>query len=112
MPQENQNQELKTHTIVFMVVVALFFDALGALFTPIAMYWVVTIVAYLTFFVWFRLYGITFLKPKRLVTAGGSLIVELIPIINVLPAITLAVAIIALEAKAKKIVPTLDIIKK
>jgi len=96
---------LKSSTITLMVIVALFFDVLNALFNLIVMYWVVTIIAYLTFFVWFLIHGIFFWKPKRLLAAGGSFIIEIIPVISVLPAITAAVLVIALDAKARQSLP-------
>jgi|SRR3989338_5247776 len=110
--EEKKERGLNNTTIVLMGVVALFFDALGALFTPIAMYWLVSIFYLLTFFLWFAMHGITFWKPKRFLTMGGSFIVELIPIISILPAMTAAVLIVALDSKLKKIAPALDIMNK
>ncbi|MBI2065748.1 MAG: hypothetical protein HYT68_01625 [Candidatus Zambryskibacteria bacterium] len=104
---------LKNTTIALMVVTALFFDALQWFLAFIFMGWVVTIFAGLTFYLWFKLQGISFMKPKRLATFGGSFIIELIPILgDVLPAWTAAVVILVLDSKIKKVVPGLDIMKK
>ena len=112
MPEEKKETGLKNHTIVFMVVVALFYDALQWLLAFIFMDWLVSIFAYLTFFLWFRLNGISFMKPKRLLTAGGSFVLEIFPWVATLPALTGAVIFIALDSKIKKIAPGLDIMKK
>lgn len=103
--KEKKEKGLKMHTIVFMGSVALFFDALGAIFTAAAAWWVITIFWALTFFVWFLMHGILFWKPKRLLTAGGSLLIEFIPILNLLPAMTAAVLIVAFDAKLKEVSP-------
>lgn len=91
-----------------MISTALFFDALQA---SVQLVWIlgqilaglVAIYAFLTFWLWFRLYGIKFSTPKRSAVMGGGFIIELIPILNVLPAWTLAVTIIILDIKAKNI---------
>ncbi len=112
MDRAKKEKELSNATIVLMAVVALFYDVLGALFTLVAMYWLVTLFYLLTFFLWFRVYGVTFWKPKRLLTMGSSFIIELIPIVSVLPAMTAAVLIVALDSKIKKVAPVLDIMNK
>ena len=111
MPEDNKEKELKSHTIVFMAVVAIFFDVLQWLMAFLFMDWLVGIFAYLTFFVWFKIYGINLIKAKRLAVAGTSFILEIIPIVATLPALTAAVITVALDAKVKKIAPGLDIIK-
>lgn len=106
MEEEKKKEKgLKMHTIVFMGTVALFFDALNGLLNAAVLYWAVTIFAYLTFFVWFLMHGILFWKPKRFLTMGGSLVLEFIPIISILPAITAAVLVVAFDAKLKKVLP-------
>ena len=105
MPEDKKDKGLKDHTIVFMVVVALFYDVLGALLEPVAMYWLVSIFYFLTFLLWFGLHGINFWKPKRVLAMMTSFFIELIPIISILPAMTLAVLVVALDTKIKKILP-------
>ena len=113
MDDEKKEKGLKNHTIILMVAVALFFDALQWLLGFIFMGWLVSIFAWLTFYVWFKINGISFMKPKRFITFGGSFIIELIPVVgDVLPTWTAAITYLALDSKIKKIVPRLDIIKK
>ncbi len=109
---QEKEQGLGNPTIIFMFVVAIFFDVTQWLLAFIFMDWLVSIFAYLTFFLWFKLKGISFMKPKRLVVAGTSFLLEIIPFVAALPALTGAVVITALDSKIKKIVPGLDIMKK
>jgi|SRR3989344_4799595 len=107
MPENQKQPGLKSHTIVFMIVVALFFDLLQWLFEFIYMAWLVGIFAWLTFFLWFKMHGISFFKsPKKLAAAAGSSLIEMmpIPIISSLPALTAAVVYIALQSKLKEVV--------
>jgi len=101
-----QGRELKNHTIVLMVVTALFFDSLQWVLAYILMDWLAGFFAFLTFLVWFWLYGIKFTTPKRLATMGGAFIIEIVPILSLLPAWTGAVVILVLDYKAKKILGT------
>lgn len=101
MPEEKKG--LNNTTIALMICVALFYDALQVLLTPIFMGWLVSIFAGLTFYVWFKMRGLNFVTPKRAGLLGGGFIIELIPILNVLPAWTLAIVLLALDSKIKKI---------
>jgi len=114
MPEEKE-KGLENHTIVFMIVVALFYDALQLALAFAFMDWLVGIFAFLTFYVWFKMKGMSFMKPKRALVMGGGFIIEIIPVLSILPAWTLAVTILALDSKIKKVVPgagTLPPIKK
>ncbi|MDP3763904.1 MAG: hypothetical protein Q8Q92_04705 [bacterium] len=112
MPEEQKG--LNNTTIAFMIVVALFFDALQALLALVLMGWLVGIFAGLTFYLWFKIHGLSFMKPKRLLTFGTASFIEMFPLLplSALPAWTAAVSYLALDSKIKKIVPGLDIIKK
>lgn len=112
MQEEKQEGGLGNSTIIFMMTVAIFFDVMQWLLAFILMDWLVSIFAYLTFFLWFKIKGISFMKPRRLLVAGTSFILEIIPFVAALPALTGAVVITALDAKIKKVAPGLDIIKK
>ncbi|MSR87807.1 MAG: hypothetical protein EXS69_01405 [Candidatus Zambryskibacteria bacterium] len=117
MPEENKKKGLKAHTIILMIVVALFFDVLQWLLAFIFMDWLAGLFAGLTFYVWFKLYGLSFMKPKRLATFSGTIVAEMIPLLAALPAWTAAVTYLALDAKAKEVIPgsvasKLDIMKK
>ncbi|MDP2642028.1 MAG: hypothetical protein Q8P21_01925 [bacterium] len=112
MPEEQKG--LNNTTIVLMIAVALFFDALQALLTIVFMGWLVGIFAGLTFYVWFKLRGLSFMKPKRFITFGTASVIEMFPFLplSALPAWTGAIVILALDSKIKKVAPILDIIKK
>lgn len=101
MPEEKKG--LNNTTIALMVSVALFFDVLQWLLAFIFMGWLVSIFALLTFYTWFKMRGMNFVRPKRAALLGGGFIIELIPIINILPAWTLAIVLLALDSKIKKI---------
>ena len=110
MPEEKRG--LSNTTIVLMVSVALFYDVLQWLLGFLFMGWLVSIVAWMTFYVWFKIRGLSFMKPKRFATFGGSFIIEMIPIVgDILPTWTAAITYLALDSKVKKITPGLDIIK-
>ncbi len=104
MPEEKKEEGLKNHTVVLMIVVALFFDVLQWALAFIFMDWLVSIFAYLTFFVWFRMNGISFMKPKRLAASSLSFLFEIFSWVAAIPALTAAVTFVALDAKVKKIV--------
>lgn len=109
MPEEKTEKKgLDNTTIALMISVALFYDALQVLLAFIFLGWLVGIFAGLTFYLWFKSRGLSFMKPKRFLTFGIASIIEMFPIIplSVLPAWTLAIVILALDSKIKKILPT------
>ena len=85
-----------------MAATALFFDALQALLTPIFMGWMVTPIAYGTFWLWFKTRGLNFFTMKRAPTLGIGFLIEMIPGLDVLPTITYTVVRVALDAKFKE----------
>jgi hypothetical protein len=110
--QKHSNEKgLKSHTVTLMIATALFFDALQAVLTLIFMGWLVGIFAALTFWLWFRMHGISFMQPKRLMAFGGASLIEVIPILSALPAWTFAVSYLALSSKIKAVVPGADVAK-
>lgn len=103
------NIKLENVIIGLMVGVALFFDAFQFLINliPIAGQILasgVELVVMGIFYFWFKSYDISFATPKRAAIMGSSFILELIPILNALPAITLAVLLVALDARIKDFV--------
>ena len=98
-------KELSSETIALMISTALFFDVLQWAFAFIFMDWLVSIFAYMTFFLWFLLHGIKFSNPKRLLVAGTSMLIEIIPFVAALLSLTGAVTVIALDTKIKKHLP-------
>lgn len=103
--QQGKEKGLKNWEVALMIATALFFDALNALLNLIFMGWVVSIFAFLTFYVWFKIKGIHFMTPKRFTAMWGGFIFELIPALSVLPGWTVAVAFLALEKKVVEKLP-------
>lgn len=107
-------KELGNMTAGAMIVVALFFDVIqfGAdlmTFIPFVGFilgWVVSsgvsLFAWLTFFLWLRLSGTKF-DTKIVATTIGAFFIELIPVLNALPAWTLSIVLIILMQKSKKV---------
>ena len=118
MPDEKKEAGLKSTTVVLMIIVAIFFDALQFLLGFIYMGWLAGIFAGLTFYLWFKIHGISFMKPKRFLAFGGASLIEMIPIpfLADLPAWTAAVSYLALSKKVGigtgEGITKLDIIKK
>lgn len=110
---KNKEKGLKSHTVALMIATALFFDVLQILLSFIFMGWLAGIFAGLTFYLWFKFHGITFMKPKRLLTFGSASLVEMIPIpfLAALPIWTGAVSYLALSSKLQEIIPGADVIK-
>ena len=73
---------------------------------------VITPVAWLVFYMWFKMYGISFQNPKRVLALGGAGLFEtaagMIPflsdVLTLIPAWTLAVLYIIASMEAKKVV--------
>lgn len=107
-------KELGNITAGAMIMVALFFDGIqfGAdlmTFIPFVGFilaWVassgISLFAWLTFFLWLRLSGTKF-DTKIVATTVGAFFIELIPILNALPAWTLSIVLIILMQKSKKV---------
>lgn len=113
--EEENRYSLSKPTVVIMVTVALFYDfvqaiisllhiipALGNLMAAIATA-LLSAVAWLTFYFWFKLHGIHFNTAKRALTMGSGFIIELIPVLNILPGWTLAVILVILTTKVPAI---------
>lgn len=108
-----EKKGLDNTTIALMISVALFYDALQWLLGWIFMGWLASIFAGLTFYTWFKIRGMSFVKPKRFLTFGGSFLIELIPVVgDILPTWTASITYLALDSKLKKVAPVLGIIKK
>ncbi|MDB5266770.1 MAG: hypothetical protein JWN89_585 [Parcubacteria group bacterium] len=88
---------------VLLIGLALFFDGVQVLMTFLFLGWLVGLVAFMTFWLLFKLLGISFATPKRAGIMGGGFIIEMIPFISALPAWTLAVTLIILDTKIKKV---------
>jgi hypothetical protein len=95
---------IENHTAALMISVAVFFDILQWAMAFMAMDWLVSIFAYLTFGLWFAMKGIPILTKKRMGALGGSALIEMIPFVAALPAFTAAIVTVVLDAKAKKVI--------
>ena len=115
MEQEQQKQKpsLKNTTIVLMISTALFFDILQWLLEFLFMGWLITIFAHLTFFVWLKTKGVSYInfKASRIVTLLVGTILDLIPVVGFC-AWTVMILKITSEYKVKKLVPESAIISK
>lgn len=108
LDQTEKDKEIKPVTGTFMIIVALLFDGIqaGINLIPIVgqiLSFLISIFAFLTFWVWFKMNGVSFAKPKRAGSMGVGFLVELIPVLNMLPAWTLAVFLIISDTKIKKV---------
>ncbi len=111
--KERGSNELKITTVILMIATAFFFDVLQFILSFIFLGWAVGIFAGLTFYVWFKLYNISFMTPKRFATFGGASLLEMFPIpfMAALPAWTAAISYLALTKKAQDLIPGVDITK-
>jgi len=115
MQEKSKEKGLKPHTVVFMIAVALFVDFLQFLLGFIYMGWLVGIFAGLTFWLWFKLNGVSigFSKPGRIIGFAGTSLVEMIPIplLAGLPAWSAFVITLALKNKLQEVIPGADVTK-
>lgn len=99
--KSRQPSRIDTGTGAMMIAVALLFDTMNAGINLIPFLGqilgvLVSIVAYCTFGFWFMKRGVGFTNPKRAVTFFGSGLIEAIPILNVLPGVTVGVVLTVL----------------
>lgn len=90
---EEKKNQISDVTIFLMIFTALCFDGIQAIIGWIPFFGNVlaglfSIFVFLTFFLWFKIHGITMLTPKRLTAMIGGGLIELVPFINILPAWT------------------------
>jgi len=102
-----EQKEISNTTLALMISVAIFFDVLQFIIglVPIAGQYIsvmVTIIALPTFYLWFKIYGRSFMSPKKVMALGCGTIIELIPILNILPGWTVAVIFLVGIERAEK----------
>lgn len=66
--------------------------------------WIISAITFFMFWFWFLLYGVHFNSAKRILSMGGGFLMELIPIVDTLPAWTAAVVLVIITARMPKIV--------
>lgn len=96
-------------TTLFMLMFTIVADLLQLLLTllvvtiPVA--YLVTFLAQITLFIWLAILGVSYFGGRKayrnLLAIGSSVIIELVPIISALPAITAATAFIIFNSRAE-----------
>lgn len=121
MNEETNKYKLSATTMALIGSVALFYDLVQALFDLLhfipflgnllasVFTAIISVIAWMTFYFWFKLHGIHFNTAKRALTLGGGFLIELIPVLNILPAWTLAVVLIFLTTKVPIIKKVSDV---
>ncbi len=88
-----------------MIAVALIIDIVQFLLDLILIGFIldpiISVFAYLMFWFWFKLRGVSFSNPKRAAIGGISFLLELIPGLDMLPALTVGVVMTYLSTKVK-----------
>jgi hypothetical protein len=105
---QNKEPDISFGTSFLMLGTAILFDVFQFLveLIPVAgqiLSILITIVAWATFYLWFKIKGIKFTKTKKFAFVGGF-IIEFIPIINMLPTWTLSIIIMVSKKKIAKVV--------
>lgn len=101
MPDE-QNKGLKSTTIWLMIGVALLFDVLQTALSYLFLGWLMIPVFYLTYWMWFKIHGVSFLTLKRAPTQAVGAFLEVISA-GIIPAFTFIVVRVAITSKIKSV---------
>ncbi len=110
---QKNNPKIDNITATLMISTAVLVDGIQAFLTMIFIgpfvNWLISIFAWMTFFLWFMLKGIKFTNnPKKLFTLAGGSLLEAIPIIASFPIWTLTISTtIFMERAEKKLKSTL-----
>lgn len=111
MDESVKKRRISSIQAIFMLAVAGVFDLIQFLISFIPYVgWIISvflsIFVWLTFYMWFKLNGISFLdKGARLaITFFLGAIIEVIPIINILPGWTLSVVLMLLIIRAEDVI--------
>lgn len=98
-------------TSILMVILALIYDGAQALIEIITLGlagWLINplidIWAFMSFYTWFKFKEVSFMKPSKALTMGGSFFIEMFPFLNDLPTWTLGVIIMLAQIYAEDIV--------
>ncbi len=100
-PVSKPESKLSGPTKYLMIAVALFYDVLSLV--P-GLNFIVAFFAGFHFWFWFKLKGISFVSPKRLVVGSTGFVAEMIPVLSSLPAWTGIVVFMILDTKIKETV--------
>ncbi|MFA6273236.1 MAG: hypothetical protein WC673_01965 [Candidatus Paceibacterota bacterium] len=101
----NDERKIEKHTWVFMLAIAGFIDLVqiiaGLFVIGIVVNTLLDIFIWITFYIWFKIYGVNFISVRRGLPFVGAGLVEIIPALNVLPAWTVAIAIMWITTKSQ-----------
>jgi hypothetical protein len=107
---EKEKSQISDVTIFLMVFSALCFDGIQAVIGWIPFFGnilaaLLDIFIFLTFFLWFKIHGISMMTPKRISSLVGGGIAEIIPFFNVLPIWTGVVIYLISTTKIREVLP-------
>ena len=105
---DKKETQIKDTTAFLMIFFALCFDGIQAMigWIPIAgniLADLFSIFIFMTFFLWFHMYGIKMITPKRLGSLIGGGVIEMIPFVNILPAWTCVVVYLIGTTRVKEL---------
>ncbi|MEA2112713.1 MAG: hypothetical protein U9P50_01945 [Patescibacteria group bacterium] len=102
-----EKQKIDNITAALMIGTAILIDSIQALLTMILIgpfvNWMISIFAWMTFFLWFILKGVRFTSnPKRVFTFLGGSLLEAVPIIATLPVWTAVISTTIFTMRAER----------
>lgn len=105
---EKEKKQISDTSAFLMIFAAICFDGIQALVGWIPVFGnilagLLSVFVFLTFFLWFRMHGITMITPKRLTAMIGGGVIELIPFINIFPAWTSVVVYLIGTTKVREL---------
>lgn len=111
----NDERKIEKHTWVFMLAIAGFVDLVQIvadfLIVGVVVNTILDIFVWLTFYVWFKIYGVNFISIKRGLPFVGAGLVELIPALNAFPTWTTAIAIMWATTKSQVVATAITALK-
>lgn len=106
------NAKISKTSAMLMTMTAYFFDGLQAFLNFILIgfliNWIISIYAFLTFYIWFKMKGVRFTTVKNATSFNGSFLGKLIPGLNTIPFWTLSVGLILAPIIAKDAIKTIE----
>jgi len=104
---KKEKEKIDNITTTLMIGTAVLVDGTQFLLTIVFIgpfvNWLISIFAWMTFFLWFIIKGVKFTSnPKRVFTFMGGSLIEVIPVIATLPAWTLTITITILTIKVEE----------
>ena len=101
--QTLHHKRISNTIAVFMSTAALLFDGVQAVLEwfliGFAVNWMINILVWLTFFVWFKFNGVSFMGLKRAAIFNGGFFLEFIPLVAELPLWTATIIMMIIMVK-------------